>query len=128
MEDQNQDQNANPDQNANNGTNGADPTKTEKTVPYARFQAVNDAKKAAEEVLAGLVSELTDDIPEQYRSLVPNVAPAEQVKWIRNATKTGLFAARQEQSGPDSKRPGGKPGPDFSTMSATTKMANGYGK
>ena len=117
MEDQTQEQNANPDQNQQNGTNGNAPDKGEKTVPYARFQAVNDAKKQAEETLAGLVAELVEDIPEQFRALVPNIAPADQIKWIREANKTGLFASKAPESGPDSKRPGGKPPVDTAGMS-----------
>lgn len=113
---QNQD-NPNPDQSANNGTTGNAPGKGEKTVPYERFQKVNDAKKQAEETLAALVAELVEDIPEQFRALVPNIAPADQIKWIRSANKSGLFSAKPEPSGPDSKRPGGKPATDTSGMS-----------
>jgi len=125
------DQNENDKQNQSqdqNGTPGSGPDKTEKTVPYERFQAVNAAKKAAEETLTGLVTELVEDIPEQYRALVPNIAPADQIKWIREAQKSGLFSTKKEPSGPDSKRPGGKPPVDFSNMSATQRMAAGYEK
>lgn len=114
---QNTETNPNPDQNATNGTNGTGPDKTERSVPYSRFQAVNDAKKQAEETLAGLVAELVEDIPEQFRALVPNIAPADQIKWIRSANKSGLFSAKPDKSGPDSKRPGGKPTTDTSGMS-----------
>ena len=55
-------QTTNPDTNQQNGTNGNGPEKPEKTVPYARFQAVNDAKKQAEETLAGIVAELVENV------------------------------------------------------------------
>ena len=71
MQNQSQDQNPNPDQTANNGTNGNGPDKPEKTVPYSRFAQVNDAKKAAEETLMGLVDELKEDVPEQFKGLIP---------------------------------------------------------
>lgn len=119
-----QDQNTNPDQS----TSGNGPEKTEKTVPYARFQAVNDAKKAAEETLTGLVAELVEDIPEDMRDMVPDLPPAQKIKWLRAAQKKGLFTAKQEPTGPDAKRPGGKPATDFNGMSAQEKMAHGYGK
>ena len=125
MEGQNQNQDINPD---NGGTNGNGPDKPEKTVPYERFQAVNAAKRQAEETLSGLVTELLDDIPEQFRSLVPDLPPAAKITWIRNANKSGLFAAKPEPSGPDSKRPGGKPATDFNSMTTTQRMAAGYGK
>lgn len=117
--------NINPD---NGGTNGNGPDKPEKTVPYERFQAVNAAKKQAEETLAGLVTEMLDDIPEQFRSLVPDLPPAAKIAWIRNANKSGIFTAKPEPSGPDSKRPGGKPATDFNSMTTTQRMAAGYGK
>lgn len=110
---QNQDQNPNPD----NGTSGSGPEKPEKTVPYERFQKVNDAKKQAEETLAGLVAELVEDIPEQFRALVPDLPPAAKITWIRNAQKSGIFTAKPEPSGPDSKRPGGKSPVDTAGMS-----------
>ena len=115
---QNQD-NPNPDTNANNGTNGNAPDKGEKTVPYSRFQAVNDAKKQAEETLAGIVAELVEDIPEDFRDIVPDLPPAQKITWIRNANKKGLFTSKAPESGPDSKRPGGKPPVDTAGMSPT---------
>lgn len=113
------DQNTNPDTNANNGTNGNAPDKGEKTVPYARFQAVNDAKKQAEETLAGIVAELVEDIPETMRDIVPDLPPAAKIAWLRTATKKGLFSTKAPESGPDSKRPGGKPATDTAGMSPT---------
>ena len=125
MEEQNQNQTPNPD---NGGTNGNGPDKPEKTVPYERFQAVNAAKRQAEETLAGLVTEMLDDIPEQFRSLVPDLPPAAKITWIRSAQKSGIFTAKPEPSGPDSKRPGSKPATDFNSMTATQRMASGYSK
>ncbi len=123
---QNQSQdNPNPDTNAQNGTTGTAPDKGEKTVPYARFQAVNDAKKQAEETLAGIVSELVDDIPEDFRDIVPDLPPAQKITWIRNASKKGLFTAKAPASGPDSKRPGGKSPVDTAGMSPTDLITLG---
>ena len=111
--------NPNPDKNANNGTAGTAPDKGEKTVPYARFQAVNDAKKQAEETLAGIAAELVEDIPETMRDIVPDLPPAAKIAWLRTATKKGLFSTKAPESGPDSKRPGGKPATDTAGMSPT---------
>lgn len=122
----------NPEQQQNqqqSGTIGSAPDKGEKTVPYERFQAVNAAKKQAEETLAGIVAELVEDIPEEMWDIVPDLPPAAKIAWIRSATKKGLFTGKApDQSGPDSKRPGGKPPVDFNNMSATQRMAHGYGK
>lgn len=118
-----EDQNQNPNQDE--GTSGADPIKTEKSVPYERFQKVNEAKKQAEETLSAIAAELLDDIPEDFRDVVPDLPPADKIKWLRAASKKGLFT-KPEASGPDSKRPGGKSAPDYSNMTPQSKMAAGY--
>ena len=105
---------------------GTAPERGEKTIPYERFQRVNEQKRAAEAALAELVEELKADIPEDMRDLVPSIPAPEQVKWLRAAMRKGLFGGSREASGPDSKRPGGKPPTDFNTMSAYEKMAHGY--
>ncbi|GFK92221.1 hypothetical protein NNJEOMEG_00043 [Fundidesulfovibrio magnetotacticus] len=119
---------SNPQNQDDKGISGSAPDKGEQMIPKSRFDAVNNAKKQAEETLAGLVQELVEDIPEQFRSLVPSIAPAEQIKWIRSAQKTGLFTQKADASGPDSKRPGGKQPTNYNDMSATQKMAHGYSK
>lgn len=122
----NQDQTTQQDQDQT-GATGTAPDKGEKTVPYERFQAVNAAKKQAEETLSGIVTELLEDIPEDLRDIVPDLTPAEKIKWIRAAHKKGVFGGRAtEPSGPDSKRPGGKPPVDFSNMTPAQMMATGY--
>jgi hypothetical protein len=124
-QDQNQ-QDQTPNQ-GQQGANGNGPDNTGKTVPYERFQKVNDAKKAAEDTLAGIVSELLEDIPEDMRDIVPELPPADKIKWIRAAHKKGVFGGRnQEPNGPDSKRPGGKPPADFTNMTPAQIMATGY--
>ncbi|GAB6035730.1 hypothetical protein JCM15519_02890 [Fundidesulfovibrio butyratiphilus] len=117
------------DPKSGQGTDGNGPDNTGiKTVPYERFQRVNEAKKQAEDVLTGLVEELVSDVPEDMRDIIPDLPPAQKIGWLRAAGKKGLFNAKSEPNGPDSKRPGGKPPTDFTNMSATQKMAHGYGK
>jgi anti-sigma28 factor (negative regulator of flagellin synthesis) len=118
------DQNTNPD----NGTNGTDPTRTEKTVPYERFQKVNEAKKQAEETLSAIATELLEDVPDDMRDIVPDLPPADKIKWLRNAIKKGVFTSKVETSGPDSKRPGGKTTPDYDTMSPSELISLGLQK
>ena len=127
-QDQNQDNEGQGSPDSNNGQDqgnaGNAPDKSEKTVPYTRFQQVNDAKKQAEETLTALVDELKDEVPEEHRDLIPGVSPAEQIKWIRSAMKKGLFTA-PAPSGPDSKRPGGNPGHDLSGLSPSQMIEMG---
>lgn len=76
----------------------------ENMIPKSRFDQVNQQKNELNEILKGLVDELKQDIPEDYRDLVPDTKPADQIKWIRNAMKKGLFT-KQAQESPDPETP-----------------------
>jgi hypothetical protein len=98
------------------GQNGNGPDKTEKTVPYERFQKINEQKKQAEETLTALVDELKADLPEEFQGLIPNLPPAEQIKWIRSASKAGLFKPAVAANSPDHARPGSSRAVSFEGM------------
>ena len=100
----------------------------EKTVPYARFKEVVDARKAAEESLAAVVEEMIATLPEDMVDLVPNLPPAEKIRWINAAKAKGLFTPPAPANSPDAKRPSGKPAQDISDMSPMQKMQAGYAK
>jgi hypothetical protein len=117
------------DQNANPGDTGEDQSKQgmndnanpgdkgEKFIPKGRFDEVNQKFKEAKETLQAIVDDLKEELPEEMKDLVPNLPPAETIKWIRLAQKKGIFGGMESnQSGPDSKRPGGKAAPDLDTM------------
>ena len=105
------------------------PQGNEKTVPYARFQEVLGQKKAAEAALDEVVAELTQDVPETMRDLIPASLPAvEKAAWIRTAKAKGLFTASAPVNSPDAKRPGGKPTLSLDDMSPMQKMQSGYTK
>ena len=102
------------------------PTGTgEKMVPKSRLDQVIAQRKRADDAIKFVVTELREDIPEEFRDLVPDIEPAEQVKWIRNAVSKGLFE-KAPASGPDSKRPGGKPPIDYENMTPQQMMEAGY--
>jgi hypothetical protein len=69
---------------------------------------------------------MKEDIPEEMRDLVPNLPPGDQIKWIRDARKKGLFSQPAGESGPDSKRPGGSAPKSFEGMRPQAIMAQGY--
>lgn len=99
----------------------------EKTVPYARFTQVNDQKKAAEATLQTIVDDLIDDVPEDFRDLIPEqLSPADKISWIRKATKANLFKQQASSSGPDSQRPRSKPDIDLTNMSPQQLIKAGY--
>jgi thiamine pyrophosphate-dependent acetolactate synthase large subunit-like protein len=92
----------------------------------AQLAELAEKKKAAEAALSEVVAGLREDIPEEMRDLVPNIAPAEQIKWIREAQKKGIFTKPAGESGPDSKRPGASNLKNFEGMPPQAIMAQGY--
>lgn len=123
------------EQNTGNNTDKVDnkntpvdePKNTESMIPKTRFDQVVLQKNELNETLTGLVNELKNDIPEEYQDLIPDTKPADQIKWIRNAMKKGLFNKTETKS-PDSKTPGSAKELDFSYMNTTEKIKHGYKK
>ena len=99
---------------------------SEHMIPKSRFDALNEKKKAAESSLEEIANGFVETIPEEMRELVPNLSPAEKIKWIQTAQKQGLFGKNQENSGLDSKKPGDKAPTDFKDMSPQAIMSQGY--
>jgi len=97
----------------------------EKTVPYSRFQQVNDAKKAAETELQAVADYFKEEVPEEFRDLIPDLPPGQLIKWLRNAFVKGLFNPPKADS-LDSKRPGDRKQVDLNTMTPHAMRASGY--
>lgn len=102
--------------------------KDQGSVPYSRFKEVVEQRKATEETLKGVVDELVNGLPEEFRGLVPNLPPAERVAWMRQAREAGLFKKAEAPAAPelDTKRPGGKPAADLNSMNASQLLSAGY--
>ena len=94
-------------------------------IPKARFDQVNQQKKDAIEALKSVADSLAEDVPEDMRDIIPDLAPAQKITWIRNAIKKGIFN-KQAQDGLDTKRPGGKAPVDLSKMQPEQMIATGY--
>ena len=104
------------------------PVDSGQSIPKHRFDEVNAKRKEAETALQELAAEIVESqVPENLRSLIPDLAPLAKVKWIRQAVASGIFLPKQA-SGPDSKRPGEKPPVDFTGLNPQTIMAHGYKK
>lgn len=97
-----------------------------RTVPYARFAEVNTQKKAAEAALAEMVESMVQDLPENFRALVPNLAPADKVKWIAQARAAGVFTASAPTASPDPARPISRPDVNIDSLSPLQMMQGGY--
>lgn len=116
------------DQNQANKPGDTPANSGEQMIPKSRFDQVLQQKKDAVETLKSVVDELVENLPENYRDLVPaDLSPEQQIKWIRKAEKSGLFI-KQVESGPGSKRPGGKQKLDLSNMKPEQMMSAGYNK
>ncbi|MBG0789851.1 MAG: hypothetical protein H0S80_05060 [Desulfovibrionaceae bacterium] len=94
---QNNDTGSNTDHGAGNNA--------ENTVPQSRLNKEIDKRKAAESALETFANEAAEEVPEEFRALIPNLPPAERVKWMRDATKSGLFNRTTAEDGPGAERP-----------------------
>lgn len=100
---------------------------TPKTVPYGRFQEVIAQRKKAEDAIAEIAGLISDDfVPENLRALIPDLPPADKIKWIFEARKQGIFNSGNMTSGPDAKRPISKPSVDLSNLSPVAMIAQGF--
>ena len=104
-----------------------EPKKTESMIPKTRFDQVVSQKNELNDTLTGLVDELKSDIPEEYQDLIPDTKPADQIKWIRNAMKKGIF--HKEVKSPDSQTPSkSKQQIDTSNMGTLGLLSHGFKK
>ena len=97
-------------------------------IPLSRLNQEIEKRKQSDKALNEIAENLIEDIPEDMRDIIPNLAPAEKIKWIRNANKKGFFELKLPENSPDSRRPGGKPPIDFKDMTPQAIMATGYKK
>ncbi|MDZ7699490.1 MAG: hypothetical protein U5R49_21980 [Deltaproteobacteria bacterium] len=104
---------------------GNAPEKGGNMIPKTRFDQVLQQKKDALEALENVANSLAEEIPEDMRDIIPELAPQQKIAWIRNATKKGLFD-KQVHSGLDSKRPAGKPALDLDKMQPEQLFRAGY--
>jgi hypothetical protein len=97
----------------------------EKTVPYARFKEVNEAKKQAETELQAVADGLKEEVPEEFQGLIPDLPPGQLIKWLRQAQAKGIFTPNKAEA-LDSKRPGDKKTPDLNAMTPHQMRVAGY--
>jgi hypothetical protein len=95
-------------------------------IPVARLNQEIEKRKTAEKAVEAIATNLIEALPEEFQDLVPNLSPAEKIKWIRAAEMKGLF--HKTVDGLDLKKPGDKKPADFSGLSPQAIMAQGYGK
>ncbi len=93
-------------------------------IPLARLNQEIEKRKASEAQLKELADQLIEDVPEDKRSIVPDLPPGAKISWLRTAFKMGFFT--DSQTPPiDAKRPGGL-SPTDQTMNPVQRMSTGY--
>jgi len=98
-------------------------------IPKSRLDKEIEKRREAEKALSVIVELMKMDIPEQFRGLIPEgLSPQEKIEWMQKATRMGLFSGPALKSGPDAKRPGGKPSIEYDNLSPMQKMTLGYKK
>ena len=94
-------------------------------IPKSRLDQEISKRKEAEKGLQSIVDKMVEDVPEEKRGIIPELAPSAKITWLREANKQGIFEDKQAES-IDSKRPGDKSPTDFKDMSPQAIMATGY--
>ena len=94
-------------------------------IPKQRLDQEIAKRKESDATLAEIAQGFVEEVPEDMRDLIPDLAPASKIKWIQNATKKGLFNPKIAE-GIDTKRPGRKAPESFDGMSPQAIMAKGY--
>jgi hypothetical protein len=93
-------------------------------IPISRLNQEIEKRRAAENTVEEIAEALFVSVPENMRDIIPNLPPAEKIKWIQTAEKKGLFNTQVDSI--DSKKPGDKKPQDFSDLSPQAIMAQGY--
>lgn len=94
-------------------------------IPKSRLDAEIEKRKDSEKSMAEIAESFIEDLPEDMRDLVPDLAPAAKIKWIKAAQAKGLFDQKPVE-GIDTKRPKGKQAENLDGLSPQTLMAKGY--
>jgi len=98
-------------------------------VPRSRLNVEIEKRKALEKELKEVAKQMAEDVPEEFRDLVPtDLPPGKLVAWIKSASAKGLFDAKAEKDSPDAKRNKEKITEDLSNLSPQQMMSKGYGK
>ena len=89
-------------------------------IPKSRLNQEIEKRKAVEKSL----QELIEDVPENKRSIIPDLPPAGKIAWLKTAFKMDFFSDKNPTS-IDTKRPSGEPG-ESENLSPQARMATGY--
>jgi hypothetical protein len=94
-------------------------------IPMSRLNQEIEKRKSSEKALQEVADQLIQDVPEDKRSIIPDLPAAQKIAWLKNAFKMDFFSDKTSTS-IDTKRPGDKSPKDFINMSPQAIMATGY--
>ena len=94
-------------------------------IPKSRLDQEINKRKESEKELQTIADSLKEDVPEDYKDLVPDLPPGKLIPWLRSANSKGLFDPKSK-SPLDTRRPGDKKPTDLDGLSPQQKMATGY--
>ncbi|MFX0090786.1 MAG: hypothetical protein ACFFBD_03400 [Candidatus Hodarchaeota archaeon] len=94
-------------------------------IPISRLNQEIDKRKASEKALQEVCDRLVEDVPEDKRSIIPDLPPAQKIAWLKTAFKMDFFSEKQSTS-IDTRRPGDQSPKDFKGMTPTQIMGTGY--
>jgi len=101
----------------------------DKSVPLSRLNEEIEKRKALETELGTVAEKLIEDIPEDFKALVPDLPAGAKITWIKDATAKGLFTSKEvDNQSLDTKIASDKKVLDSENMSPIDRMSTGYGK
>ena len=96
-------------------------------IPKSRLDQEITKRKESEKELQTIADSLKEDVPEDFKELVPDLPPGKLIPWLRSANSKGLFDPKSKDS-LDTKRPGDTKPTDLEGLSPQQKRAQGYKK
>lgn len=93
-------------------------------------KGVKDRVEALEGVINGLLEVNLENVPEEFRDLIPdNLNPEQKLAWLNNAEKKGLFGSRKQETPIGEKtNPNNAHQGDISQLNPLQLLLAGYGR
>jgi len=99
----------------------------DKSVPISRLNEEIEKRKALETELGTVAEKLIEDVPEDFKSLVPDLPPGKKIAWVKDAMAKGVFTSKEvDNNSLDKKVATDKKVIDSENMSPVDRMATGY--
>jgi len=101
----------------------------DKSVPISRLNEEIEKRKGLETELKGVADRLIEDVPEEFKTLVPDLPPGKLIPWLKDATAKGMFTSKEVNNDSiDTKIASDKKVVDSENLSPIDRMSTGYKK